>query len=221
MTKAWKCVFASTAAALRGSFIVPTNSWLCGTPCRFMGPKRRLDPPDTKHGGFAPPSCRERRKKLSSGLIAQRRARIEANSCAMRVAIRQDSSQQDSSQQASSATKALRNQACITTASHASQTAPNRNNTRIAKRDGAMVEVPSDDEVARQILHVFVEYKVIAGGTLRRNHFSRVRDAYFQRGLTEAVDRGWIKRTRDRYKYELTEGGCAETRNSPGFAARA
>jgi hypothetical protein len=85
MTKAWKCVFASTAAALRGSFIVPTNSWLCGTRCRFMGPKRRLAPPDTKHGGFAPPSCRERRKKLSSGLIAQRRARIEANSCAMRV----------------------------------------------------------------------------------------------------------------------------------------
>ena len=83
-----------------------------------------------------------------------------------------------------------------------------------------MVEVPSDDEVARQILHVFVEYKVSAGGTLRRNHFSRVRDAYFQRGLTEAVDRGWIKRTRDRYKYELTEGGCAETRNSPGLAAR-
>ena len=83
-----------------------------------------------------------------------------------------------------------------------------------------MAEVPSDEEVARQILHVFVEYKVNAGGTLRRNYFSKVRDAYFQRGLTKAVDRGWIKRTRDRYKYELTEGGCAETLSSPAFAAR-
>ena len=83
-----------------------------------------------------------------------------------------------------------------------------------------MVEVPSDDEVARQILRVFVEYKVSAGGTLRRNYFSKVRDAYFQRGLTKAVDRGWIKRTRDRYKYELTEGGCAETLSAPGYATR-
>jgi hypothetical protein len=83
-----------------------------------------------------------------------------------------------------------------------------------------MAEVPSDEEVARQILHIFVEYKVSAGGTLRRNHFSRVRDAYFQRGLTKAVDRGWIKRTRDRYKYELTEGGRAETLSSPVFATR-
>ena len=83
-----------------------------------------------------------------------------------------------------------------------------------------MAEVPSDEEVARQILHIFVEYKVSVGGTLRRNHFSRVRDAYFQRGLTTAVDKGWIKRTRDRYKYELTEGGCAETLSSPAFAAR-
>jgi hypothetical protein len=83
-----------------------------------------------------------------------------------------------------------------------------------------MVEVPSDDEVARQILRVFEEYKVGVGGTLRRNYFSKVRDAYFQRGLTKAVDLGWIKRTRDRYKYELTEGGCAETLSSPGFAAR-
>jgi hypothetical protein len=83
-----------------------------------------------------------------------------------------------------------------------------------------MAEVPSDEEVARQILHVFMEYQVSAGGTLRRNHFSKVRDAYFQRGLTKAVDRGWIKITRDRYKYELTEGGRAETLSSPAIAAR-
>jgi hypothetical protein len=88
------------------------------------------------------------------------------------------------------------------------------------KGHGKMAEVPSDEEVARQILHVFVEYKVIAGGTLHRNHFSKVRDAYFQRGLTNAVAKGWIKRTRDRYKYELTEGGRAETFSSPASAAR-
>jgi hypothetical protein len=59
-----------------------------------------------------------------------------------------------------------------------------------------------------------------AGSTLRRNHFFKVRDAYFQRGLTNAVARGWIKRTRDRYKYELTEEGRAETLSSPASAAR-
>jgi hypothetical protein len=85
---------------------------------------------------------------------------------------------------------------------------------------GNMADVPSDEEVARQVLHVFVEYKVIAGGTLRRNHFSNVRDAHFQRGLTNAVARGWIKRTRDRYKYELTEEGRAETLSSPASPAR-
>lgn len=46
-----------------------------------------------------------------------------------------------------------------------------------------MTQVPSDEEVGRQILGVFLKYKIRPGGTLRRNHFAEVRDADFQRGI--------------------------------------
>ena len=71
-----------------------------------------------------------------------------------------------------------------------------------------MTQVPSDDEVGRQILGVFLKNKIRVGETLRRNHFGEVRDADFQRGINKAVENTWIKiKLRDRYTYELTEAG--------------
>jgi hypothetical protein len=66
----------------------------------------------------------------------------------------------------------------------------------------------SDEDVGRQILGIFMRYRVIAGGTLRRNNFFDVRDADFQRGLNFAIASKWIKQhLRDRYTYQLTEIG--------------
>ena len=68
----------------------------------------------------------------------------------------------------------------------------------------------SDEEVGRQILSIFMKYKVGASGVLRRNYFLDVRDADFQRGLNKAVENRWIKiKLGDRYTYELTEAGLA------------
>ena len=72
-----------------------------------------------------------------------------------------------------------------------------------------MFQVPSDEEVARQIRGVFVSRNIRPGGRLRRNDFLCVKDAYFQRGLKKAVEKNWIKLMRDRYTYELTEAGFA------------
>ena len=73
-----------------------------------------------------------------------------------------------------------------------------------------MAQAPSDEDVGRQILGVFLRNKIRAGGTLRRNNFIEVRDADFQRGLNKAVENRWIKiKLRDRYTYELTEAGLA------------
>lgn len=67
-----------------------------------------------------------------------------------------------------------------------------------------------DEEVGRHILRIFMQYKVPAGGVLRRNHFIEVRDADFQRGLNNAIANQWIKIAgRDRYTYELTHLGLA------------
>lgn len=67
---------------------------------------------------------------------------------------------------------------------------------------------PSDEDVGRQIIGVFLKNKINPGGVLRRNHFIEVRDADFQRGINKAVEKNWIKlKTRDRYTYELTETG--------------
>jgi hypothetical protein len=68
----------------------------------------------------------------------------------------------------------------------------------------------SDEDVGRQILGIFMRYKVPASGTLRRNNFFDVRDADFQRGLNRAVANKWIKlHLRDRYTYQLTDVGFA------------
>ena len=68
----------------------------------------------------------------------------------------------------------------------------------------------SDEDVGRQILSIFMHYRVPAGGVLRRNNFLDVRDADFQRGLNKAVENRWIKiKLRDRYTYELTDVGLA------------
>lgn len=68
----------------------------------------------------------------------------------------------------------------------------------------------SDEDVGRQILGIFMRYRIVAGGTLRRNNFFDVRDADFQRGLNFAIASKWIKQhLRDRYTYQLTEIGFA------------
>ena len=68
----------------------------------------------------------------------------------------------------------------------------------------------SDEDVGRQILGIFMRYRVAAGGTLRRNNFFDVRDADFQRGLNFAIANKWIKQhLRDRYTYQLSEAGVA------------
>ena len=72
----------------------------------------------------------------------------------------------------------------------------------------------TDEEAGRQILSIFVRYRVQAGGTLRRTHFFDVRDADFQRGLNNAVARKWVAvHHRDRYRYILTEDGYTAGRN--------
>jgi hypothetical protein len=72
----------------------------------------------------------------------------------------------------------------------------------------------TDEEAGRQILSIFVRYRVQAGGTLRRTHFFDVRDADFQRGLNNAVARKWVMvHHRDRYRYILTEDGYTAGRN--------
>ena len=68
----------------------------------------------------------------------------------------------------------------------------------------------SDEDVGRQILGIFMRYRIAAGGTLRRNNFFDVRDADFQRGLNFAIQNRWIKQhLRDRYTYQLTDIGFA------------
>ena len=76
-----------------------------------------------------------------------------------------------------------------------------------------MVDRPSDDDVARQILGVFMRYKMPASGVLQRNHFFEVRDGDFQRGLNKAVENNWIViNMRNRYRYQLTAMGYAAGR---------
>jgi hypothetical protein len=75
---------------------------------------------------------------------------------------------------------------------------------------GKAMRVPKidDDNAARQILAVFARYKVTVAGVLRRHQFFEVRDSDFQRGIDEAVAKGWIQRhERDRYRYILTTAG--------------
>ena len=71
-----------------------------------------------------------------------------------------------------------------------------------------MTKMPSDEEVALQIIGVFLKNKIPSGGMLRRNYFVEVRDADFQRGINKAVENDWIKlKPHDRYTYSLTDAG--------------
>jgi hypothetical protein len=80
--------------------------------------------------------------------------------------------------------------------------------------------MPSDEEVGRQILGIFMKYRIRPNGVLRRNHFMEVRDADFRRGLNKAVENNWIKiKVHDRYTYELTETGLAAG-SGAGFTAQ-
>ena len=66
----------------------------------------------------------------------------------------------------------------------------------------------TDEDVARQFLSIFGEYKVPAAGFLRRLHFQKIRDSDFSRGLNKAVENQWVQRhERDRYRYILTQTG--------------
>jgi hypothetical protein len=74
----------------------------------------------------------------------------------------------------------------------------------------SMLDRPSDDEVSRQILGVFMRHRIPASGILQRNHFFDVRDGDFQRGLNKAVANNWITiDLRNRYRYQLTAKGYA------------
>ncbi len=69
---------------------------------------------------------------------------------------------------------------------------------------------PSDNEVARQILGIFMRHRVTTSGTLERNYFRAVRDGDFQRGINMAVANDWILiDLRNRYRYQLTATGYA------------
>jgi hypothetical protein len=76
-----------------------------------------------------------------------------------------------------------------------------------------MLDRPSDDEVGRQILGVFVGYRIPANGMLQRNYFFEVRDGDFQRGINKAIANNWITiDLHNRYRYQLTEAGYAAGR---------
>ena len=76
-----------------------------------------------------------------------------------------------------------------------------------------MLDRPSDKDVSRQILDVFMRHRISAGGMLQRNYFLDVRDGDFQRGLNKAVANNWITiDLRNRYRYLLTETGYAAGR---------
>jgi hypothetical protein len=78
-----------------------------------------------------------------------------------------------------------------------------------------MLDRPSDDEVSRQILGIFMRHRIPATGILQRNDFFDVRDGDFQRGLNKAVANNWITvDLRNRYRYQLTATGYAVGRTN-------
>lgn len=73
-----------------------------------------------------------------------------------------------------------------------------------------MVDRPSDEDIGRQILDVFMRYRIPTSGVLQRNHFFEVRDGDFQRGINKAVANNWIIiDLHNRYRYQLTATGFA------------
>ena len=76
-----------------------------------------------------------------------------------------------------------------------------------------MPDRPSDEDVSRQILGVFMRHRIPATGTLQRNYFFEARDGNFQRGINKAVANNWIAiDLRNRYRYQLTTTGYAAGR---------
>ena len=72
---------------------------------------------------------------------------------------------------------------------------------------------PSDEDVSREILCVFMRHRIAASGILQRNNFFNVRDGDFQRGINKAVANNWITiDLRNRYRYQLTATGYAAGR---------
>jgi hypothetical protein len=51
-----------------------------------------------------------------------------------------------------------------------------------------MLDRPSDEDVSRQILGVFMRHRIPATGTLQRNYFFEVREG----GINQAVANNWI-----------------------------
>ena len=83
-----------------------------------------------------------------------------------------------------------------------------------------MPDRPSDDEIGRQILGVFMRYRIPANGMLLRNYFFDVRDCDFQRGISKAVANNWITiDPHNRYRYQLTAMGYAVGRSLCGSIA--
>ena len=73
-----------------------------------------------------------------------------------------------------------------------------------------MTHSPSDEDVGRQILDIFLRHRIPVSGMLPRNYFFAVRDGDFQRGLNKAVANDWIAiDRRNRYRYQLTANGYA------------
>jgi hypothetical protein len=73
-----------------------------------------------------------------------------------------------------------------------------------------MGDRPSDEEVSRQILSIFMRHRIPVSGTLQRNNFFDVRDGDFQRGMSKAVANNWITiDLHNRYRYQLTATGYA------------
>ena len=84
-----------------------------------------------------------------------------------------------------------------------------------------MLDRPSDDEVSRQILGVFMRYGIPANGILGRNYFFDVRDGDFQRGINNAIANDWITiDPHKRYQYKLTAKGYAAGQIDPLLANR-
>ena len=73
-----------------------------------------------------------------------------------------------------------------------------------------MRDRPSDEEVSRQILGIFMRHRIPASGTLQRNNFFFFFFGDFQRGINKAVANNWITIfLRNCYRYQLTASGYA------------
>ena len=85
-----------------------------------------------------------------------------------------------------------------------------------------MLDLPSDEDVSRQILGIFMRYRIPASGVLQRNYFFDVRDGDFQRGINKAVANNWITiDVRNRYRYQLTATGYVAGRSGAAAAPHA